>query len=68
MMRDDPIVSEIRQARKEHARRFHFDLHAICEDLRRQEAESGREYVSPSGESAGKRKALPVSEGDAARR
>lgn len=45
-MRDDPIVTEIRKTRREHTDRFHGDLHAICEDLRRQEKESGREYVS----------------------
>jgi hypothetical protein len=45
-MRDDPIVTEIRKARREHTDRFHGDLHAICEDLRRQEKESGRQYVS----------------------
>ena len=45
-MRDDPIVTEIRKARREHTERFRGDLHAICEDLRRQEKESGRQYVS----------------------
>jgi hypothetical protein len=48
MMRNDPIVDEIRRRRKEHADRFHGDLHAICEDLRRQERESGREDSSIS--------------------
>ena len=42
----DPIVEEIRKIRDAHAAKFQFDLHAICEDLRRQERESGREYVS----------------------
>lgn len=45
-MRNDPIVDEIRRIRQEHTDRFNGDLHAICEDLRRQERESGREYVS----------------------
>jgi hypothetical protein len=45
-MRNDPIVDEIRRIRQEHTDRFDGDLHAICEDLRRQERESGREYVS----------------------
>ncbi len=45
-MRNDPIVDEIRRIRQEHTDRFHGDLHAICEDLRRQERESGRDYVS----------------------
>jgi hypothetical protein len=38
-MFEDPIVEEIRKRRKEHTDRFHGDLHAICEDLRRQERE-----------------------------
>ncbi|MBW3538915.1 MAG: hypothetical protein KY476_01465 [Planctomycetes bacterium] len=45
-MRNDPIVEEIRRVRQEHSDRFGGDLHAICEDLRRQERESGRKYVS----------------------
>jgi hypothetical protein len=44
-MRNDPIVDEIRQIRKQHTDKFRGDLHAICEDLRRQERESGRRYV-----------------------
>jgi hypothetical protein len=42
----DSIVDEIRRIRQEHTDRFNGDLHAICEDLRRQERESGRRYVS----------------------
>jgi hypothetical protein len=44
-MREDPIVAAVRKARREHTDRFHGDLHAICEDLRRQERESGRDFV-----------------------
>lgn len=44
-MYNDPIVEEIRRIRKGHTDRFGGDLHAICEDLRRQERESGVEYV-----------------------
>jgi len=65
-MRDDPIVDGIRRARREHARRFNFDLHAICEDLRRQERESGREYISPSAASPAERETPQVSESDVA--
>ncbi len=43
---DDPIVAEIRKTRNEHAAKFNYDIAAICEDIRRQEKESGREYVS----------------------
>jgi hypothetical protein len=48
-MSDDPLVEdihEIRRIRHEHIDRFNGDLHAICEDLRRQERQSGRQYVS----------------------
>ena len=45
-MRNAPIVEEIRRIRQEHTDRFNRDLHAICEDLRRQERQSGRQYVS----------------------
>jgi len=41
-MRDDPIVNEVRRIRQAYAEQFKNDLHAICEDLRRQERESGR--------------------------
>ncbi|HUT89947.1 MAG TPA: hypothetical protein VMY37_10640 [Thermoguttaceae bacterium] len=47
-MIDDPIVNEIRRIRRKYAELFDNDLHAICEDLRRQERESGRECRSPS--------------------
>jgi hypothetical protein len=61
MMRSDPIVDEIRRRRKEHADRFHADLHAICEDLRQQERESGREFVSLPPRPAEKRTTPPTS-------
>jgi hypothetical protein len=45
-MWEDPIVAEIRRVREEHAAKFNYDLHAICEDLREQERQSGRKFVS----------------------
>ncbi len=47
-MTDDPIVGEIRRIRQKYAEQFNNDLHAICEDLRRQEKDSDREFRSPS--------------------
>ena len=44
-MRNDPIVDEIRRIRQQHTDQFNSDLHAICDDIRRLERESGREYV-----------------------
>ena len=47
-MIDDPIVDEIRQISRAYAEQFDFDLYAMCEDLRRQEQESNREFRTPS--------------------
>nr|VFJ55477.1 MAG: hypothetical protein BECKDK2373C_GA0170839_10492 [Candidatus Kentron sp. DK]VFJ57825.1 MAG: hypothetical protein BECKDK2373B_GA0170837_106836 [Candidatus Kentron sp. DK] len=41
----DPIVEEVRRYRMEHTRRFGFDLHRICEDLRRLEKDLGDRVV-----------------------
>jgi hypothetical protein len=41
----DPIVDEVRRIRQAHAARFHFDLHAICEDLRMKERTCGHPLV-----------------------
>ena len=45
-MWEDPIVAEIRKIRDEHAAKFNYDVAAIFEDIRRQEKESGRQYVT----------------------
>jgi hypothetical protein len=42
----DPIVEEIRRIRQEHAAKFNYNIHEICEDMRRRERESGRTYVT----------------------
>jgi len=42
----DPIVEEVRKARQGHAREFHHDLAAICNDLKRIERECGHRLVS----------------------
>lgn len=42
----DTIVEEIRKVRDEYARRFNYDLHAICADLRREQELSGAQVVS----------------------
>ena len=40
---NDPIVEEVRKYRDEHARRFNYDLNAICSDLmKQQQAHSSR--------------------------
>ena len=42
----DPIVEEIRRIRDEHAQKFNYDLHAICEGFRQRQLLSGRTVVS----------------------
>ena len=42
----DPIVEEVRKAGDDYARRFDYDLAAICADLRRKEQESGAVVVT----------------------
>lgn len=45
-MIDDPIVAEVRNARDEYARRFNYDLDAICQDLQQKQLQSGRKLVA----------------------
>jgi hypothetical protein len=44
----DPVVEEIRHIRDEYAKKFEYDLHAICEDIRDRQSRSGRVVVSRS--------------------
>lgn len=45
-MWNDEILDEIRKIREEHAKSFNYDLDAICHDLRKQQAVSGRKIIS----------------------
>jgi hypothetical protein len=38
----DEILEEIYKIREEHAKAFNYDLKAICNNLRKRQAESGR--------------------------
>ena len=42
----DPIVEEVREARKKHAERFNFDLRATCADLKKKEKDCGHPVKS----------------------
>lgn len=42
----DEIVAEIRAVREAYAKRFDYDVKAICEDLQRRQAEGGHKVVS----------------------
>lgn len=43
---DDPIIAEIRKFREEFSKRFHGDIHAMAEEMRRLAEESGRPGVT----------------------
>ena len=59
----DPIVDEIRKAREAHAARFDYDLKAIYCDLKQQEKNSGRTFVSyPSRKCGSAEKTIPTQE------
>lgn len=47
-MYEDPIVSEIRKYRSEHAAKYGYDLDRICEALRKRQKESKRKVVTRS--------------------
>lgn len=42
----DEIVEEIRRIREAHAEKFNYDLDAIYQDLKKNEARSNQKYVS----------------------
>ncbi len=44
----DPIITEIRQVREAHAKRFNYDVYAILRDLKARQIKSGRKTVSLS--------------------
>ena len=43
---DNPMIKELRQIREEHAKKFNYDLHAICEDLRSRHTENVERLAS----------------------
>lgn len=45
-MWQDEILEELHRIREEHARSFNYDIRAICEDWRRKQAQSGRQFVT----------------------
>ncbi len=44
-METDPIVEEIRRNRDEYARKFNYNIRAICRDIREKQRKSGRQVV-----------------------
>jgi hypothetical protein len=44
----DLIVEEIRTYRDDYAKQFNYDIHAICQDMRKKQGQAGRKVVSLS--------------------
>ncbi len=45
-MTRDPIVAEVRHHRDAYAKRFNYNIEAICRDIRAKQAKSDKEVVS----------------------
>lgn len=46
-MTRDPIVAQVRKVREAYAETFHYDIRAICDDLRKWQKETGHQYELP---------------------
>lgn len=46
MIGNDEIVDEVRQVRDEHAKKFNYDISAICADIRQKQAASTYQIVT----------------------
>ena len=42
----DPIVEEVRRVRYEYAKKFNYDLDAICDDLRKKQSQKEHKVIS----------------------
>lgn len=61
----DPIVNEVRQCRQNYAKKFHYDLRAICKDLRQQQQSSGHNVITLQAKRRATKEAqLPSSTGN----
>lgn len=59
----DPVVDEVRAIRDAYARRFHYDLDAICRDLKKMETTCGHRVVSFAGKEQGLKPTVRSREG-----
>jgi len=58
---NDPIVEEVRKHRDAHARRFNYDLKAICSDLEARQERSRHRLVRLSPRSIANKRVVPTS-------
>ena len=42
----DPIVEELHRIRENHAKQFEYNVKAMSEDIKKQEQQSGKTYIS----------------------
>ncbi len=42
----DPIVAEVRKIREAYAKKFNYDIRAMCEDLKERQAQNKDKVVS----------------------
>ena len=49
MNHNDPIIEELRNIRDEHAKKFNYDLNAICKDYMEHQKTCGHPIVSFDG-------------------
>ena len=46
-MRKDIIIDEIHEHREEYLKSMNYNLHAVCEDIKKIETKNGRVVVQP---------------------
>jgi hypothetical protein len=42
----DPIIAEVRKARDAYARKFNYDIQAMCRDLKKRQAQNANKIIS----------------------
>ena len=42
----DPIVAEVRKAREAYAKKFNYDIKAMCSDLKKRQAQNAKRVIS----------------------
>ena len=46
-MWEDSIIEEIHKHREDYLKEFNYDLHAICQDIRKKQDQSDRPVIAP---------------------
>ena len=46
-MWEDSIIEEIHKHREDYLKEFNYDLHAICQDIRKKQDQSNRPVIAP---------------------